>query len=173
MWWLVAWSIFIGLILLWLLAKSMWLDWRQPGAMPMPGRYQAARAWLEANGYHVVRTRQRSEWVGYYDKREFRKSVIVDFIVRQGAKYYAVKVVHSRDNREENMSGLKLRDQWYPIVVAFRVHGVLHLDLDGEQVHLVDFELKAPAFVRWQVIFNRSMWLLTGVLITFAWLHRA
>jgi hypothetical protein len=167
--WQVAIAIVIGAAFVLLVVRSMFQQWRSPDEQtPLRGRLSAAREWLEANGYQVVQVRARSEWIGYYDAREFRKQLIADFIVRQGAKYYAVKVA---SGRETGINGAKLRDQWYPLYTAFQVHGILHIDLDREQAHMVDFDLKPPRYVIWRKAVNRGLWLLSGVVIAFAWLH--
>ncbi|MBX5436295.1 MAG: hypothetical protein IRZ33_03660 [Alicyclobacillaceae bacterium] len=137
--------------------------------VPLHGRFHAAREWLEGNGYQVVRVRERAEWLGYYDDREFRKPLVADFIVRKGSRYYAVKLVSPRD---PGVSGARLRDQWYPLWTAFDVSGILHIDLDSEQVHIIDFELKRPRYLHWRTVLNRGLWLISGVVITYAWLYR-
>lgn len=162
-------ALVIGGLFVLLILRSMLRQWRQGDSkVPLRGRLHAAREWMQENGYHVVRVRQRSEWVGYYDSREFRKQYIADFIARKGAKYYAVKVLSSR---EKGLNGLKMRDQWFPLYMGFRVDGILHLDVDNERVHEVDFELKSPAFVIWRKIINRSLWFLAGMIVALAWFH--
>jgi hypothetical protein len=166
--WMNGMAVIVGILLVWLVLRSMFRQWRQTDSVPLRGKYKAAREWLEENGYQITRVRQRVEWIGYYDQRSFSKQLIADFIVRQGARYYAVKVVNAR---ETGVNGQKLRDQWYPLYIAYGVHGVLHIDVDHEQVHVVDFSVKTPSYVLWRRILNRSLWLLSGIVIAFAWIH--
>lgn len=162
-------ALVIGVVFVLGLLQSMFRQWRGGDVkVPLKGRLHAAREWLEANGYQIVRVRERSEWVGYYDSREFRKQYIADFIVKQGGKLYAVKIQSSRDT---GLSGQKLRDNWYPLFMAFRVNGVLHLDLDKDQVHVADFDLKTPPFIVWRRVINRSLWFLAGMIVALAWFH--
>jgi len=162
-------AIVIGSIFVLWVSKSILLHVRQ-GAheTPLRGKLSAARDWLEENGYTIVRVRDRVEWVGYYDEKEYKKQFIADFIVRQGPKYYAVKVQNSRD---KGVSGQKLRDNWYPLFVNFAVHGVLHLDVDAERAHVIDFDIHRPSYVRWRIFINRSLWFAAGMVVALAWLH--
>jgi hypothetical protein len=155
-------------VIVWFVARSMFSQWRSGSQVQLRGKMSSAREWLEANGYQIIRIRERCEWNGYYDEREFSKPLIADFVVRQGARLYAVKVLNARD---QGINGAKLRDQWYPLYVAYGVHGVLHVDVDTERVHVVDFAVKSPPYVRWRRAANRSIWLLSGAVLALAWFH--
>jgi hypothetical protein len=154
--------------LIWFIARSMLTQWKSRGSTPLRGKMNKAREWLEENGYQVIRIRERCEWTGYYDEREFSKTLTADFIVRRAARLYAVKVVNARDH---GINGLKLRDQWYPLYIAYGVHGILHVDVDTDRVHVVDFALKSPPYVHWRRVANRGTWLLSGALLALAWFH--
>jgi hypothetical protein len=150
------------------LGKSLFMGRKRGGETPLRGKLSTARDWLEENGYQIVRVRERGEWIGYYGDKSFKKSLIADFVVRKGPKYYAVKLLQSRD---QGVNGVKMRDQWFPLYVAFGVHGILHIDVDEERVQVIDFEWKSPQYVRWKTVVNRSLWFLLGVLVAMAWLH--
>lgn len=158
-------AIFVGVVFLYIVIRSITQHYRSSEATPLRGKHRAAQEWLEENGYKVIRVRERGSWEGYYDRRAFEKQLIADFVVRQGGKYYAVKVMNSRDKQ---VSGQKLRDQWFPLFVAFGVDGVLHIDVDSEQVHTVDFSLRTPSYARWRRLTNRGLWLLSGIFIALA-----
>ena len=128
-----------------------------------------AKAWLADNGYHIVRGRQVAQWVGYYDKDEYRKLLSIDFIVRKGADYFAVKVTRDQD---QEISGLKLREEWFPLCDAFGVKGILHLDVSSGEPHTIDFEVVPPRYVRIRQLGYKSGWMLTGAIAMFALLHR-
>lgn len=130
---------------------------------------ERAQAWLATQGYVVVRGRQEAEWIGYHDKDEFRKLLSVDYIVRKGADYYAVKLTHTAGTE---VSGLKLREEWYPLWNAFGVKGIIHLDVLENQSHTIDFEVKTPYYVRLRRLSLRSGLMATGALVMFAWMHR-
>lgn len=166
--WPEAFALVVCVGLVWFVFRSMLSQWRNHSTPPLRGKMSTAREWLEENGYQVVRIRERCQWSGYYDEREFSKQLIADFVVRQGAKLYAVKVMNARD---QAINGLKLRDQWYPLYIAYGVHGVLHMDVDAERVHMVDFSVKSPPYVRWRRVVNRSVWLLSGAVLALAWIH--
>ncbi|QQE76964.1 hypothetical protein [Alicyclobacillus sp. SO9] len=167
--WQQAAAILIGAAFVLLVLKSMFGQWRQSdNKTPLRGRFSTAKEWLEENGYKILKIRQRSEWVGYYDSREFRKQYIADFVVKKGAKSYAVKLQSARD---KGLSGQKVRDMWYPLFTAFQVDGILHLDVDNDKVHLIDFQLKSPGFVRWRTFVNRSLWFLSGMIAALALFH--
>jgi|GEM_PF-4058794 len=167
--WQLGFAIVVGVIFVLALVQSMFRQWRGGrNHIPLKGRLHVARQWLEDNDYQIVRVRERSEWIGYYDSREFRKQYIADFIVKQGGKFYVVKIHSSRDT---GLSGQKLRDHWYPLYMAFQVDGVLHLDVEREQVHVVDFELRSPPFLLWRRVINRSLWFLAGMIVALAWFH--
>ncbi|MCL6594107.1 MAG: hypothetical protein K6T31_09040, partial [Alicyclobacillus sp.] len=100
--------------------------------------------------------------------RRFVRPLVADFIVRQGARYYAVRLARPRDPL---VSGVKLRDEWYPLYVALGVHGILHVDVEEEQVQVVDFEVRQPSYLAWRRMVNRSLWFLGGALAALAWLH--
>ncbi|MDQ0188372.1 hypothetical protein JI721_15635 [Alicyclobacillus cycloheptanicus] len=164
-----AFALMIGLGVLLLVARSIINQWRGRGAgTPLRGKFKAAQEWLEANGYHILRVRDRGEWTGYYGTRAFHKHLIADFIVRQGGKTYVVKLASAR---EKGMNGAKLRDTWYPMYVVFGVKGILHVDVENEQVQVVDFEVKPPPHVVWSKVINRALWLLSGMLIALVWMH--
>lgn len=168
--WQDALAMMLGLAVVSWVAWSILDHWRQSGARAqVRGKMKEAQDWLDGNGYRVVRARVRGEWIGYYDQRAFRKPLIADFVVRKGARYYAVKVMNARD---QGVSGQRLRDQWYPLAVGLNVHGILHLDMERESVHVVDFDVRAPAHVMWRRVLNRSLWLLAGVVVALAWLNR-
>lgn len=150
------------------LVKSIFSQLRHRSETPLRGKLSAARDWLEANGYRIIRVRERGEWVGYYGDKAFKKSLIADFVVRKGAKSYAVKLVQSRD---QGVNGVKLRDLWFPLYTAFHVQGILHLDVDQERVHVIDFEIKRPSYVLWRTVFNRMLWFLAGAVVALAWFH--
>jgi hypothetical protein len=154
-------------IVLWFV-RSIFSQWRNRSETPLRGKLSAAREWLEANGYRVLRVRERGEWIGYYGDKEFKRSLIADFIVRKGAKYYAVKLVQSR---ERGVNGAKLRDLWFPLYTAFQVQGILHVDVDQERVQVIDFEIKYPSYVLWRTVVNRSLWFLAGAVLALVWFH--
>lgn len=164
-----AFALMIGVGVLLLVVRSILQQWRSraPGT-PLRGKFKAAEEWLEGNGYHIIRVRDRGEWTGFYGDRQFRKQLIADFIVRQGAKTYAVKLVSAR---ERSVNGSKLRDTWFPMSIVFGVKGILHVDVENERVHIVDFELKSPRRVIWAKVINRGLWLLSGMLIALTWMH--
>lgn len=165
----VVFALLIGAGVLLLVARSILSQWRSSSAgVPLRGKFRAAHEWLEGNGYRVIRVRERSTWVGYYGDRQFEKQLIADFIVRQGAKTYAVKLASAR---EHGVSGAKLRDNWFPLFVNFGVHGILHIDVEHEQVRVVDFEMKKPARVVMAKVINRTLWLLSGALVALVWMH--
>ncbi|MCL6633630.1 MAG: hypothetical protein K6T63_13490 [Alicyclobacillus herbarius] len=169
--WQAVIAIVIGAAFVSLVVRSMFSQWRSPEqAVPLKGKLSTAKEWLEENGYQVVRVKPRAEWIGYYDAREFRKTLTADFIVRKGPHSYLVKVVNARDT---GISGTRLRDQWYPLYVAFQVDGILHVDLDQEQAHKVDFDLNAPRYTTTRKVVNRCLWLLSGILIGLIWSHMA
>ncbi|MCL6453210.1 MAG: hypothetical protein K6T78_06210 [Alicyclobacillus sp.] len=166
--WQDAIAVLIGCALVFLVARSMFSQWGGGKETPIRGKLRAASEWLEENDYRILRVRQRAEWTGYYDARAFRKQLIADFIVRKGARTYAVKVMNAR---EQEVSGQRMRDQWQPLVEAFHVNGVLHIDLDREQVHEIDFSIQSPRYVVWQKLANRALWMLLGALAALLWLH--
>jgi len=166
--WRDAIAVLVGAGFLWLVGKSLFMESKRRSEIPLRGKFAAASEWLEENGYHIIRVRQRGEWIGYYGERAYKKSLIADFIVRQGARYYAVKLVSSRDR---GVTGVKLRDQWFPVYVAFGVEGILHVDVESEKVHVVDFDVKSPRYVVWRKAVNRGLWFLSGAIVTLAWLH--
>lgn len=140
-----------------------------PKAPPLNHHAELAEAWLASQGYIVVRDRQEAEWIAYHDKDEFRKRLSVDYIVRQGASYYAVKLTQTSDIE---VSGLRLREEWYPLWNAFGVKGIIQLDVYANQAHTIDFEIKQPRYVmlrRWSA---KSSWLAAGAFMMFAWMHR-
>lgn len=162
-------ALMIGLGILLLVTRSIIGQWRgRHTGTPLRGKHKAAHEWLEANGYQILRVRERGEWTGYYGARQFQKHLIADFIVRQGGKTYVVKLANAREN---GVNGAKLRDTWFPMYVVFGVKGILHVDVENEQAQLVDFDVKSPAYVVWSKIINRSLWLLSGMLIALVWLH--
>ncbi|MCL6599844.1 MAG: hypothetical protein K6T81_14075 [Alicyclobacillus macrosporangiidus] len=140
----------------------------QGSQVPLEGHYQAARRWLEDNGYTIVAVHPQCEWHGYYGNEHYQWPLTADFIVRQGARYFAVILARERS---ETVTETELRAEWYPVSVAFGVHGLLHMDVDGEQVHQVDFELTHPPSLRWRRIVNRSLWFLGGMLAALALFH--
>lgn len=165
----VLFALLIGVGVLLLVGHSIVSQWRTADkGVPLRGKYRAAMEWLEANGYRVIRTRERSTWVGYYGERQFQKQLIADFVVRQGAKTYAVKLASAR---EKGISGAKLRDSWFPLFVLYGVQGILHVDVEHEVVQIVDFDMKPPSRVVWARVINRSLWLLAGALLTLVVLH--
>ncbi|MCL6626080.1 hypothetical protein [Alicyclobacillus shizuokensis] len=167
--WQAAIAIVIGAAFVLLVLRSMLSQWRSSEqTTPLRGKLSAAKQWLEDNGYQITHVKARCEWVGYYDSREFRKTLTADFIVRKGARSFAVKVVNAR---ESGMSGTRMREQWYPLYAAFQVDGILHLDVDQEHAHTVDFEVKAPRYVVTRKVINRCLWLLSGVLLGLIWSH--
>ncbi len=162
-------GLIIGLGFVLLVLRSMFQHWRNNRSdTPLKGKMSVAKAWLEENNYQIIRVRERSEWVGFYDAREFRKQYIADFIVRRGGKYYAVKVLNAR---EGSLNGLKMRDLWYPLQQGFAVDGILHLDLDHDKAHTVDFELKSPSYVWIRKMVHRLLWLLAGMLLALVLFH--
>ncbi|MCL6593229.1 MAG: hypothetical protein K6T31_04570, partial [Alicyclobacillus sp.] len=65
--WQTVWAILFCIVFVYVIARSLWSQWRQQEPpVPLQGRYQAARTWLEAHGYQVVRVRERCDWIGYY-----------------------------------------------------------------------------------------------------------
>lgn len=168
----MGWQDFIamlfGAIVVYWLVKSMFAQWFRQPTVPLRGKLSAARDWLEENGYHIIRVRERGEWIGYYGERAFKKTLIADFIVRQGAKHYAVKLVGSRD---QGVNGVKLRDQWFPLFAAFRVDSILHIDVDKEKIQVIDFDLKQPSYVLWRTALNRGLWFAAGAIVALAWFH--
>lgn len=164
-----AFALLIGLGVLLLVARSIVHQVGSSNAgTPLRGKFKAAEAWLEENGYHIIRVRDRGAWTGYYGERQFNRQLIADFIVRQGAKTYAVKLASAR---EPSVNGARLRDTWFPMYVVFGVKGILHIDVEHEQVRVVDFELKPPRRVVWAKVINRALWLLAGMLIALTWMH--
>lgn len=160
-------ALIIGFGFVLIVIRSMFQHWHHTRSeTPVKGKLNAAKEWLEENQYQVMRVRVRSEWIGFYDSREFRKQYIADFIVRKGGKYYAVKVLSTR---EGTLNGLKMRDLWYPLQQAFAVDGVLHLDLDHDKAHVVDFQLKSPSYVWIRKTIHRMLWLLAGMLLALMW----
>lgn len=143
---------------------------RKATSPPLSDHLKRAEDWLQANGYHVVRGRQEAEWIGYHDNDEFRKLLAVDFIARKGADYYAVKVTQMA---EVEVSGLRLREEWFPVWNAFSVKGILHLDVMEGRAHTIDFDLKVPRYVGVRRLGHRTGWVLAGALAMFAWLHHA
>ncbi|RIV22994.1 hypothetical protein D2Q93_08500 [Alicyclobacillaceae bacterium I2511] len=161
-------ALLLAVGLLWILFRSLFWHRRGNQQVPLKGKFKATREWLDGNGYQVLRVRERAEWAGYYDDRQFQKTLIADFIVRQGTHSYVVKIASERD---KGINGVKLRDQWYPLVIAFGVHGVLHIDVDGERVHVIDFELKQPGYARRKRWIQHGTWLVMGILLAFVLSH--
>lgn len=166
--WADLFAILLGLLLVGLVIRSMFAQWGASRETPVRGRQRAALEWLEENGYQIVRVRQRAQWTGYFDSREFRKQLIADFIVRKGARNYVVKVKSSRDR---GLNGQKFREQWQPLIEGFHVHGALQIDLDKDEVHEVDYSIQSPRYIIWQKVLNRVLWMLAGALIALMWLH--
>jgi hypothetical protein len=162
-------AIVIGCGFLYIIIRSITLQvWRNTDA-PLRGKQKAAQEWLEANGYKVLKVRERGRFISYYDSRAFEKQIIADFIVRHAGKLYAVKVQNAR---EQSVSGQRLRSDWYPLFAVLGVDGILHIDLERDEVHVIDFDVKSPSYVTWRKVTNRSLWFLSGVLIALAWFHR-
>lgn len=164
----VLFSAFAGLIAM----GGAWSIWqsllRKRVAPKLSGRYQAARQWLEGNGYEVLKEKCESEWTAYYDDRVYRVPLAADFIVRKGAHTYAVNA----GSGDSEMTVERLQSEGYPVCAAFGVDGLLVIDVEREAVHTADFELKHPSGFWVRRAMNRSLWLLSGVLIAFAWMHR-
>ncbi|MCF8563606.1 hypothetical protein LLE49_02490 [Alicyclobacillus tolerans] len=161
-------ALLVGAALVLVVLRSLFSHWTHPEAgVPLQGKLHAARAWLEGNGYQVVRVRPHAQWSAFYDTQEFQKALSPDFIVRKGAKSFAVLVMQYDEKPVQDQIG----ENWYPLIHAFGVDGVLHIDVDRERVHSVDFEVKAPSYMMWKAVFNRVMWVLAGVLMALAWLH--
>ncbi|GGI95829.1 hypothetical protein GCM10010885_01880 [Alicyclobacillus cellulosilyticus] len=135
-------------------------------------REARARAWLEQRGYHIVREGARAEWIGYVDARAFRKVLVADFLVAKGPRRYVVKLSNPMQPGPP-MNGSRLREDVYPLAVAFAANGVLWMDPDRQTVHEMDFEVRSPASVVWRRFGHRAGWLLSGALLMFIWLHRA
>lgn len=161
-------AILMGVALVFVVLRSMFSQWGGGKEVPIRGKLRAASEWLEENGYQIVKVRQRAEWTGYYDAREFRKQLIADFVVRKGARTYVVKVLNARD---QSVNGQRFRDQWQPLIEAFQVHGVLHIDVDKEQVHEVDYSIRSPKYVAGRKVINRALWMVSGALVALVWLH--
>ncbi len=149
------------------LGKSVFFS-KRPTEVPLRGKLSAARNWLDDNGYQIVRVRDRVEFAAFYGDKEYKKSFIADFVVRKGAKYYAVKLASARDT---GVSGAKLREQWFPVYVVFGVQGILRIDVDEERVQVIDFSWKTPGHLRRRAMMQRLGWFLLGVLVAMAWLH--
>jgi len=163
------WAFLIGILVVGGTLRSIFVHWRStPQGVPLQGWYQAAENWLQGNGYQVLRRGQKANWSGYVDATEYKEALVADFIVRKAGSSYAVQV-GKWDS--ESSSGTELRTKWFPVCSAFRVDGVIFIDVDGEAIHNVDFEVASPSYVVWKQIMNRMMWLMSGVLMTFAWLH--
>jgi len=162
---ILACVVFIGVIL-----RSMFSQWRGvDSGVALKGKYHAAREWLEGNGYRIIRIREQAEWVGYYNEKAYRKQLVADFIVRQGPKTYAVKILSARD---EQVNAQRMRDFWYLFFTAFGVNGVLHIDVNEERASLIDFDVQSPRYLLWKRITNRSLWFLAGMVFTFILIHK-
>lgn len=164
--WRDAFAILLGVLLVVMVIRSMFNQWGGNKDTPIRGRLKAASEWLEENGYQIQRVRQKAEWAGYYDAREYKKQMIADFIVRKGARTYVVKVMSARD---QGMNGHKLRADYVPLIEAFGVQGVLQIDMEKEDVHEIDSSLKSPSFVLWRRVLNRALWMLGGALLALMW----
>jgi len=161
-------AILIGAALVIMVLRSMFSQWGGGKEVPVRGKLRAASDWLEENGYQIIKIQQRADWTGYYDAREFHKQLIADFIVRKAARTYVVKVLNARD---QGVNGQRLREQWQPLIQAFHVHAVLHLDVDKERVHEIDFSIQSPKYVVGRKILNRVLWMIGGALVALVWLH--
>lgn len=162
---IIACVAFVGFIL-----RSMFSQWRGiDSGVALKGKYQAAREWLEGNGYRVIRIREHAEWAGYYNEKEYRKQLVADFIVRHGPKMYAVKVSSARD---EPITAQRMRDYWYLFYTVFGVHGVLHIDVAEERIAVIDFDVQFPRYVYWKKVINRTVWFLSGMIFTFILIHK-
>lgn len=167
--WSDVWFIAIGCFIVGMVLKSMFRHWQTPSELsPLEGWYKSTEKWLEGNGYQVLRRKQRAKWRGYLDTQEYEHALTADFIVRKDGKTYAVEVGAWNN---ELLSEDQLKSNWYPIYSAFGVEGILFVDVDHEAVHTVDFEVTSPSYVVWKRVFNRGLWLVSGVIVTFAWLH--
>ncbi len=161
-------ALLIAVAFVWLVIKSMFRQWGKEKQTPLRGKFRAAMDWLEENGYQIIRVRQRATWTGYYDRRQFERQLIADFIVRKGARTYVVKVTNARD---KGVNGVKLRGEWHPLVEAFHVHGALQIDVENEQIHSIDFTMKSPSYVKWRKVLNRTLWFCAGAFTAVMWLH--
>lgn len=167
--WSQIWALLIGIVVVGGTLRSLFKHWRStPDGVPLQGWYQAAENWLQGNGYQVLRRRQKAHWSGYVDETEYKQALVADFIVRKAGSSYAVQV----GKWDFGLAlGAEMRANWFPICSAFRVDGVLFIDVDGEATHSIDFQVAPPSYVVWKHVMNRIIWLMSGVLMTFAWLH--
>ena len=162
-------AVLMAAVVVWLLVRSMFRSWLNPQlTTPIQGKFQEAERWLAENGYQIVRRSLQANWSGYLDTVEIQDVLSVDFIVRKEGRNYAVKIGPSSDSGQVSRD---LRDKWYRLYKAFDVDGILCLDLDGEVLHTLDFEVRPPAYIQRKQILKRAVWMASGVLMTFAWLH--
>lgn len=167
--WSEIFAILLCCIIVALVVKSIFRQWLvQPEGEPLAGWYHEAERWLQANGYEVVRRKQTASWFGYLDSHEYQEPLKADYIVHKDGKSYVVEV-GAFD--AELFSGKQIRSSWYPICSAFGVEGILFVDVNHETVHTVGFEVVSPSYVRWKRVLNRGLWLMSGVVMTFIWLH--
>ncbi|MCL6517787.1 hypothetical protein [Alicyclobacillus sp.] len=165
-----VWAILLGAAFLLLVARSLMSRSWQSTPVPLEGPHQAARRWLEDNGYIIVAVRPEAEWHAYHGAQHVQRTLFADFLVRQGARYFAVVLAR---NLTDGALESRLAADWYLITQAFGVEGLLHVDVENELVHEVDFELTHPPSYRWRQLLNRSLWFLGGVLFAFALFHAA
>lgn len=167
--WSDVWPITLCSLIVGLVLKSMFRHWHTASEPSrLEGWYKSAENWLEANHYQIIRRKQSAKWSGYLDATEYEVPLKADFIVRKDGKSYAVEVGTWDANQ---FTEDQLRTGWYPVCSAFDVQGILFVDVDHEAVHTADFELKPASYVMWKRMLSRGLWLISGVVMTFAWLH--
>jgi hypothetical protein len=143
--------------------------WRAPkGMTPLEGRRTHVREWFEQCGYEIVQTGERIVWRGYIDAAVCEQEWHVDFIIRKGAREYAVIVA---DDETLQAGPCSLCASWYPVCVALDVQGLLLVNPEGETVRQVEFELERPARVLRKRLLRRAGWIGAGVLMAMAWFH--
>ncbi|WP_258110020.1 hypothetical protein [Alicyclobacillus sp. SP_1] len=129
----------------------------------MDGHRTAARRFLEAQGYELIRQTETAGWIGYADMQSHEEKFFVDFIVRKDGAYYAVKVICAEGESESTAHTLLAN--CFPLYSLLDVKGILVVNLHRETLHILDYDVFIPKFVRWRRRFRLSGVFAVGVMI--------
>lgn len=153
---------------IWLVLKSIVIQLFQKTEESKPeGDITAGKAWLEANGYTVLKVDGEAKYVSYIgDDSSISYQERAHFIARKDGYEYAVFV------GKQPMDEREIHQRFFPLFTILGVKEIIFLDLTSEKVRHVDFQILQSPRRRFRQWIRRGAWFASGVIFTYAWIHR-
>ena len=107
---------------------------------------------LRARGYHIIDDQVEHSWTVWLDGQAHTIDLRADYLVSRGPRRYIAEVKSGRS--APSISTAATRRQLLEYRVAYPVDGILLVDMEAVEIHVVDFgeQVQARQPARWRAL---------------------